>query len=78
MAIGSDAPIGEVFTRLRIVNGFIDQEQYSMWAAWFKKRVEEDGLLFDEAKVCYPRKEVVDALVAEAKAEIEQAKGNMH
>jgi uncharacterized NAD(P)/FAD-binding protein YdhS len=78
MAIGSAAPIGESFTRLNIVNGFIDQEQYSNWAKWFKSRVEKDGLLFDEAKVMYPPREVVGALVAEIKMEVEQARVLSH
>jgi hypothetical protein len=78
MAIGTASPIGESFGRFNVVGGFIDQQQYSMWAEWFGSRVEKDGLLFDEAKVMYPRREVVDALVAEIKMEVEQARVSAH
>lgn len=56
MAIGSEAPIGETFGRFKIVNGLIDREDYDKWAAWFKERVEKDGLLFDYAKVIVHKK----------------------
>ena len=74
MAIGSAPPIGETFTRIKVVNGFLDYEEMQRWFDYHKKRVEEDGLMYDEAKIGYPRREVVDALIAEAKAEIEQEK----
>lgn len=74
MAIGSAPPIGETFSRIPVINGFLDGEAMQRWFDYHRKRVEEDGLMYDEAKIGYPRKEVVDALVAEAKAEIEQEK----
>jgi hypothetical protein len=74
MAIGSAPPIGETFYKIEVVNGFLDDAAMQRWFDYHKKRVEEDGLMYDEAKIGYPRREVVDALVAEAKAEIEQAR----
>lgn len=74
MAIGSAPPIGETFSRIPVINGFLDSEAMQRWFDYHRKRVEEDGLMYDEAKIGYPRREVVDALIAEARAEIEQAR----
>ena len=51
MAIGSEPPIGESFSRLPIKNGMLDMDAYDKWATWFADRIDQDGLLFDEAKV---------------------------
>lgn len=53
MAIGSEAPVGEVFGRFKVVNNLIDKEEYDQWAAWFGEQVRKHGLLFGYAKICY-------------------------
>jgi hypothetical protein len=60
MAIGSEAPIGESFTRLRVVDGFIDQEQYAAWAKAFHEKTK-NNLLDGEATVRYSTAEQKEA-----------------
>lgn len=55
MAIGSGEPIGENFGYFKIVDGAIDREDFEKWAKWFEARVKKDGLLFDYAKIIYPK-----------------------
>lgn len=56
MAIGSEPPIGEKFGSVRKPDGTFDWDAYTKWAEWFGRRVKEDGLMFDYAKVIYPKK----------------------